>query len=46
MATFVGAIGVNVARLATLMTLRNNIIGDSFAQAMVENKVFSNEFAF
>ena len=46
MATFVGAIGMHVTCFAALVALRHNIVGDSFAQAVVKNKVFSDEFAF
>jgi hypothetical protein len=44
--TFIGTIRMHVARSTTLMALRNNIVGDSFAQAVIENKVFTYEFTF
>lgn len=41
----VGAIGVVVAVRAALVALRDDFVGDAFADAFVENEVFAVEFA-
>jgi hypothetical protein len=46
MTTIVQTIGVIVARFSALMALRNDIVGNSFAQTMVENEILSDEFTF
>ena len=43
-AIIIGAIGMLVARLTTLMAMGNYIGGNAFAQAFIKHKVFSFEF--
>src|SRR5690348_17283064 len=44
MAAVVGTIYMRVAQLAALVAFCNNIFGNSFAQPVIENKIFTNEF--
>ena len=46
MTAFVDAIGMHITRFATLMALRHNIVCDSFAQAVIKNKIFAYKFTF
>src|SRR6187402_612194 len=46
MASIILTIGVIVARFSALVALRNNIVCNSFAQAIIKNKILSNELAF
>jgi hypothetical protein len=46
MTAVVGTIGVIVTGLSALVALGNYVVCDSFAQAVVENEILSDEFAF
>ena len=46
MATIIHTVRVVVTRLSTLMALRNNIVGNTFSQTMVENEILTDEFTF
>ncbi len=43
-AGIVGAIYVGVAGFAALVAMRNHIFTDAFAHALIENKIFADEF--
>ena len=44
MAKIIGAVGVLVARSAALMALGDDVWADAFAQALVEDEIFADEF--